>query len=426
MAWLLSLLLLLFLTGMPIVFAVGVVSTLYARFVADVPLSIIPQQLLSAIDSFVLLAIPLFLLTGGIMSEAGITQRLLRFSESLVGWMRGGLAQVNVLTNVFMAGISGSGLADAAATGSALIPLMKRRGYSAAFAAAVTGAASCIGPIIPPSIIMVVIGGLTSASVGRMFLGGVVPGLVLGLAFGIAVHVASTRRNYPKGQRASVAEMIRSFWAALPSLGLPVIIIAGILSGAFTPTEAAAVASVYCIVLGIAYRQMSWKAFYRAIVAVGIATGTIMFIVGISGIFGWILISEDVGTRIAESLLAVTRNPTLVLLLITTVLLLLGCLVEVMALLILTVPILMPLVQTLGIDPVHFGVVATIALTTGLITPPFGLSMFLMCSISGVRIEEFSREIWPFVVAIIVGLVLFIVFPDLVVYVPDTIMGKAK
>ena len=426
MAWILAALLVLFLSGMPIAFAVGAISAVYAQVLAHVPLSIIPQQIASAIDSFVLLAIPLFLLTGAIMGEAGITERLLRFSESLVGWMRGGLAQVNVLTNVFMAGISGSGLADAAATGSALIPLMRERGYGAAFAAAVTGAASCIGPIIPPSIIMVVIGGLTSASVGRMFLGGVVPGLILGLAFGVVVYWTSRRRGYPKGTRVSAREFVASFWSALPALGLPAIIIAGILSGAFTPTEAAAVACVYCLVLGVVYRNLTWKAFYRAVVSVGTATGTIMFIVGVSGIFGWILISEDVGTRIADSLLAITRDPTIMLMLITTALLLLGCLVEVMALLILTVPILMPLVQTLGIDPVHFGVIATIALTTGLITPPFGLSMFLMCSISNTRIDQFSREIWPFVVAIVVGLVLFIVFPQLVVYLPNAVMGNVK
>lgn len=426
MTWLLTLLLILFFSGMPIVFAVGVVSTIYAAYVADVPLAIIPQQLLSGIDSFVLLAIPLFLLTGGIMGEAGITRRLLRFSEALVGWMRGGLGQVNVLTNVFMAGISGSGLADAAATGSALIPLMQQRGYSTAFAAALTGAASCIGPIIPPSIIMVVIGGLTSASVGRMFLGGIVPGLMLGLAFGISVYVTSRRRGYPKGDPVGWREVLASFWSALPALGLPAIIIVGILSGAFTPTEAAAVACVYTIVFGLIYRQLSWRTFYRSVVAVGTATGTIMFIVGISAIFGWILVSEQVGTRLADALLHITRNPTFVMFLITGALLLLGCLVEVMALLILTVPILMPLVQTLGIDSVHFGVIATIALTTGLITPPFGLSMFMMCSISGCTIEEFSREVWPFVVAIIVGLILFIVFPQLVVWIPDTIMGTAR
>lgn len=426
MGWLLTLLLILFFAGMPIVFAVGTVSTIYAAYIADVPLAIVPQQLISGIDSFVLLAIPLFLLTGAIMGEAGITHRLLRFSEALVGWMRGGLGQVNVLTNVFMAGISGSGLADAAATGSALIPLMKKRGYSTAFAAAVTGAASCIGPIIPPSIIMVVIGGLTSASVGRMFLGGIVPGMILGLAFGIAVYITSRKRGYPKGKPVGWREVLRSFWSALPALGLPVIIIVGILSGAFTPTEAAAVACVYTIAFGLIYRQLSWRAFYRSVVAVGTATGTIMFIVGISAIFGWILVSEQVGTRIADSLLHITHNPTILLLLITTALLFLGCLVEVMALLILTVPILLPLLQTLGVDPVHFGVIATIALTTGLITPPFGLSMFMMCSISGCTIEEFSREIWPYVVAIIVGLILFIVFPELVVWVPNTIMGSAR
>lgn len=425
MTWLLLLLIVLFLAGMPIVLAVGIVSAAYALFVAEIPLSIIPQQVVSGIDSFVLLAIPLFLLTGGIMGEAGITQRLLRLSEALVGWMRGGLAQVNVLTNMLISGISGSGLADAAATGSALIPLMKKRGYGDAFAAAVTAAASCVGPIIPPSIIMVVIGGLTNASVGRMFLGGVVPGVLLSFAFGIVVYLTSRKRGYPKGEVASAGEVLRSFLAALPALGLPLIIILGILSGAFTPTEAAGVACIYTIIYGLLSRELTWKAFYRATVAVGTATGTIMFIVGVSAVFGWILVSEDYGTKISELLLSITRDPQTMLLLITVCLIVLGCFVEVLALLILTVPILMPLVQSLGIDPVHFGVVATIALTTGLVTPPFGLTMFLMCSIGKVSIEAFAREIWPFIVAIFAGLVLFIYFPQLVTFVPDAIMGKS-
>ena len=426
MAWLLVLLLLLFLAGMPIVLAVGIVSVAYAVFIAEVPLAILPQQITSSIDSFVLLAIPLFLLTGGLMGEAGITQRLLRFSEALVGWMRGGLAQVNVLTNVLMAGISGSGLADAAATGSAMMPIMKKRGYGAGFAAAVTAAASCIGPIIPPSIVMVVIGGLTNVSVGRMFLGGIVPGLLLGAAFGFVVYLTSRARNYPTGERASAREVISSFGAALPSLGLPLIIIVGILSGVFTPTEAAAIACVYTIIFGLIYKELTWKAFYRAVVNVGTATGTIMFIVGVSAVFGWILVAEDYGTKIAELLLSITRDPDTMLLIIVATLLILGCFVEVIALLILTVPVLMPLIETLGIDPVQFGVIATIALTTGLITPPFGISMFLMCSIGNVTIGQFSREIWPFIIAIVVGLVLFIYFPGLVTFLPNVIMGEAK
>ncbi len=425
MNWaLLGLMVVLFFTGMPIVLAIGFCSVLYAAFVAGVPLSIIPQQTISAIDTFLLLAIPMFILTGSLMGETDVTRRLVRFSQSLVGWIRGGLAHVNVMTNVLMAGISGSGLADAAATGSALIPVMKRAGYGSAFSAAVTACASCIGPIIPPSIIMVVIGGLTSISIGRMFLGGVVPGLILGLLFGVVCYFVSRRRNYPVEGRFDAAEMLRSFLAALPSLGLPLIIIGGILSGVFTPTESAGVAAVYVIVLGVLNRKLSWPAFYRAVVETGVVSGTVMFVVGISAIFAWILIAENAGDAIVGLLQSITTDPKITMLLITGVLLVLGCVMEVLAVLILTVPVLMPLVESAKIDPVYFGVIVTVALTTGLVTPPFGLTMFLMCKMSGVTIEEFSREAMPFI-AILIGTIALLIFvPGLVLWLPDALMGE--
>lgn len=427
MNWvLLGLTILLFFSGMPIVLAIGFCSLLYAMLVAGVPLSIIPQQTISAIDTFLLLAIPMFIMTGTLMGESDVTGRLLRFSQSLVGWIRGGLAQVNVMTNLFMAGISGSGLADAAATGSALIPVMKRAGYGSAFSGAVTACASCIGPIIPPSIIMVVIGGLTSISIGRMFLGGVIPGLILALLFGVVCYVVSRRRNYPVEGRFDAGEMLRSLLSALPSLGLPAIIIGGILSGAFTPTESAGIAAVYVIALGLIYRKLAWRGFYRAVVETGVVSGTVMFVVGISAIFGWILIAENAGDAIVDLLKAITSDPKITMLLITAVLLALGCVMEVLALLILSVPVLLPLVESAGIDPVYFGVIATVALTTGLVTPPFGLTMFLMCDMSEVTIEEFAREALPFLACLIGTLVLLIFVPQLVLWLPEVVMGDGR
>ena len=420
----LGLMVLLFFTGMPIALAIGFCSLLYAAFVAGVPLSIIPQQVIGGIDTFLLLAVPMFILTGSLMCEGDVTARLVRFSQSLVGWLRGGLALVNVLTNVIISGISGSGLADSAATGSALIPLMKKTGYGAAFSAAVTACGSTVGPIIPPSIIMVVIGGLTSISIGRMFLGGIVPGLILGFMFGLVCYVVSRRRNYPIVAGFSAVEVVRSFLSALPSLGLPIIIIVGILTGAFTPTESAGVAAVYVIGLGLVYRNMTWKGFYRAVVETGVVSGTVMFVVGISSIFGWILIAENAGDLIVVGLKGITTDPKTMMLLITIVLLILGCFMEVLAILILSVPVLMPLVEVLGIDPVYFGVIATIALATGLVTPPFGLTMFLMCKMADVSIEAFSREAVPFIVCILIGLMLFIYFPQIILWVPDMLMGE--
>lgn len=420
------LLLVLFAMGMPIALAIGIVSLLYAMLVASVPLVIIPQQTLSAVDSFILLAVPMFLLSGMLMNDADVARRLVRFSRSLIGWMRGGLAHVNIMTNLLISGISGSGVADAAATGSALIPVMKKEGYSPAFAAAVTGCSSCAGPIIPPSIIMVIIGGLTTVSIARMFLGGFLPGILLGAVFGLLVMWIARVRKYPKTAGIDVREIGASFIGALPSLGLPLIIIGGILSGVFTPTESAAVAAAYVILLGLFYRQLTWHHFYRALVEVGVTTGTVMFVVGISGIFGWMLISEDIGTAIADKLLSITTNPTYMLLLIVGVLLVLGCIMEVIAILILTVPVLMPVVTQLGIDPVHFGVVATVALSTGLVTPPFGLTMFLMCRMANITIEQFAREAAPFIGGLIVVILLLVFFPQIVLYLPDLLMGQGR
>ncbi len=422
----LLLMLVLFALGMPIVFAIGFCTLLYAAFVAEVPLLIIPQQIITGSDSFLLLAIPLFILAGMIMGQADVTRRLVAFSLSLVGWIRGGLALVNVMTNVFMSGISGSGLADAAATGSALVPAMKRSGYSAAFSAAVTACGSVIGPIIPPSIIMVVIGGLTGISVGRMFLGGVIPGLIMALMFGLTCYIVSRRRQYPVGAPFSVKGVILAFWEALPSLGLPLIIVGGIMTGVFTPTEAAGVAVVYVLLLGMFYRKMTWGSFYRSVVETGVMTGTVLFIVGVSAIFGWVLISENAGDGLGDFLLGISTNPAVMLLLIATILIIIGFFMEVLAILILSVPVLMPIVSSVGIDPVHFAVIATVALSTGLVTPPFGLCMFLMCKLADVKIEEYTVECIPFYLCMIGSLVLLIFFPQLVLWLPDTLMGAMQ
>ena len=426
MAWgMFGFLLVLVLLGMPIALAVGSIILFYIWAIGDVPLIIIPQQTIGAIDSFLLLAVPMFLLTGQLMGDADASRRLVRFSQSLVGWVRGGVGQVNVLTNLFMAGISGSALADAAATGSALVPIMKRAGYGAAFSAALTASAACIGPIVPPSIIMVLIGGLTTVSIGRMFLGGIVPGILLALAFGVVVYVTARRRNIPRSDAFSAREVLVSFWGALPSIGLPAIIIGGILSGVFTPTESAGIAAVYTILLGVVYRKLSWRVFYRTVVDVGVTTAAIMFVVGVSGTFGWILASQSIGQYIVDGLVGITNDKTLMLLIIAGVLLVLGCVLETLPTLVLAVPVLMPLVVQIGIDPVQFGVVAAVALATGLIIPPFGLVMFLMCRMAGVKMGEFAREVIPFLAVMIGAMVLLVVFPELILWVPNHVLGSS-
>lgn len=422
-SWPLGLMILLFLTGMPIVLAVGFCSLLYIVFVAGVPLVIMPQQLMTGVDTFLLLAVPMFILAGSLMAEADVTKRLVALSTSLVGWMRGGLAQVNVMTSAVISGISGSALADAAATGSALIPAMRKDGYGAGFAAALTGYASVMGPVIPPSIVMVVIGGLTNISIGKMFLGGVIPGLLLGVLFAFLSYAISVKRNYPVQAKFSLPQVSVALRGALPSLGLPLIIIGGILSGVFTPTESAGVAAAYVIILGLVHRTFEWKTFYRSVVETGVVSGTVLFIIGVSAIFGWILVNESAADGIAATLNGITSDPRIMMLIVMGAFLLLGCLMEVLAVLILVVPVVLPVVVAAGVDPVHFGVVATVALSVGLVTPPFGLTMFLMCKLSSVSVEEFARESIPFFLCTLFALVLLILVPELVVWLPNLLMG---
>lgn len=421
--WVLIGMVTLMLTGMPLALAIGVIVAGYIYLGANVSGAIIPQQMIGAVYEFVLLAIPLFLLTGRLMSDSDLIDNLIRLSSSLVGWVRGGLAQVNILLSVILSGISGSVLADTAATGSTLVPAMKRDGYGAAFSAALTAASASIGPIVPPSLIMVVLGGLSTVSIGRLFLGGVIPGLILAIMFGILAYIISRRRNYPKGS----VPTRREFWVntvrALPALGLPVIIVGGIVGGVFTATEAAGVAATYALFLVVVTRQFSLRTFYRGVIDVGVTTGAVMFVVAMAGVLGWMLVMERAADGLLVFLSSFAESPTAVLALIVIALLVLGCFIEVMALLILSVPMLMPIINQVGIDPVHFGVVATVALTAGLITPPFGLSMFLTCRLSQVGVEEFVPEVLPFLACIGVVLTLLVMFPQLVVYLPNLVMG---
>lgn len=425
MSWLvLGLMLALFVVGMPIVLAMGICSVVYAAFFVEVPLSIVPQQIVSSIDTFLLLAIPMFLLTGGLMGEADVTQRLVRFAQSLLGWIRGGLALVNILTNTMVSGISGSALADAAATGGALIPVMKKAGYPPAFSAAITACGATVGPMMPTSILMVVIGGLTDISIGRMYLGGIVPGLVLAAMLGLVAYFVAVRRHYPIQAQFSLRECFSSFFSALPSFGLPIIIVGGILSGVFTPSEAAGVAAMYVIAHGIAYRTLTWRGFYRGVVEAAVVSGTVIFTLGVAAILSWLLIAENVGANVVDALTGLTDDPKIMLLLIMGALVLLGFVMESLPILFLAVPVLMPLVTTIGIDPVQFGVVAIAAVASGLAHPPLGLTMFLVCDLAKVTMEEYTWQAIPFLICILVALGLFVVFPEIVLWLPNFVMSK--
>jgi tripartite ATP-independent transporter DctM subunit len=339
----------------------------------------------------------------------------------------GGLAQVNVLNSVFIGGMSGSGNADAAIDSKTLVPVMVARGYDKPFAAAVTAASGVIAPIIPPGIGLLIYGFLADVSVGRLFIGGVVPGLLLALGLMVVVHVVSRRRGYGR-----VRERRLPWWVVLRhvrdaawALLLPVLIVAGLRFGAFTPTEAGAVAAVYAVAVGmLVYRELRWRHLGPILAESLAATAVVMLILGAANALMWVLTWERVPVRIAQALFALSDNPYVLLVLLNVLLLVLGCVMEGTALLIILTPILVPVMTKLGVDPVHFGLVVVLNLTIGAVTPPVGTILYTVCSIVGVSVEEFTRELLPFLGALVAVLGLVTYVPPVVLWLPDLVMGR--
>jgi C4-dicarboxylate transporter DctM subunit len=418
-------LLLLLALELPVAFAMTGASALYILLQGGIPLVVMAQRVTVGVDSFVLLAIPFFFLAGELMNQGGITRRLVDLAQALVGGVRGGLGHVTVVTNMIMAGMSGSAVADATGTGTILIPAMERAGYPKVFSAALVGAASTIGPVIPPSIPFVIYGGITGVSVGRLFLGGVVPGVLMGLFMMGAVYYVAQRRGYRAEGWVSVREALRSIWRAIPVMLFPVIILGGIFSGIVTPTEAAVVAVVYAVCLAtLFYRELSLAGLFRLLGTVAGNTAKITLIIASAGLYGWLLAREGVPQLFADIVLSISREPWIILLLLNVFLLVLGMLMETTAILVILTPVLMDLVTKVGIDPVHFGVVFTLNLMVGLLTPPVGMTLYVMVGLTNVSVTEFTRECAVFMAALIIVLVLITYVPGLVTFLPDLVMGR--
>jgi tripartite ATP-independent transporter DctM subunit len=412
--------------GMPVAYALMLGTICYLAGTGE-SLSVLAQRMANAPDSFTLLGLPLFLLAGGLMNTGGITERLVRFSQAVVGHLTGGLGHVTVVSNMIMAGMSGSATADAAGTGAILIPAMRRAGFAAAFTAALTASASTIGPIIPPSIPMVIYGGMADVSVGRLFLGGAIPGTLMGLYLMVAVYVVARRRGYAAAPRASRAALWVSTKAAALPLLMPVIILGGIFSGIATPTEAAGIAVAYALLLGaVVYRAFTWATLRQTLLESAITTAVVMFLVAAAFPFGWVLTTARVGDALMGALSALSRSPATILMLINLLVLFLGCFMEAGTILILLTPILTPGLRALGVDPVHFGVVLTLGCMIGLVTPPVGMAMYICCRISGASIPEFTREVGPFLVALVAVLVMITYVPALVLFLPNLILGGSR
>jgi C4-dicarboxylate transporter DctM subunit len=408
----------LLLLGFPVAFSLGV-SSLFYLLVKGVPLSIIPQKMYSGIDSFVLLCIPAFIVAGNLMNTAGITRRIINFSNAIVGHIRGGLALANVAASMIFAGISGTALADTASIGAILIPAMKEEGYDADFSAAVTASSSTVGPIIPPSVPMIIVGTLTGLSVTRLFLAGAIPGVILGFSLMAITYYLSVKRNYPKEERLSLRAVFRTFLDASWALGMVVLILAGILGGIFTPTEASVVAVVYALLVGIlVYRELKPGDIPRIVIESVRMTTSVMVLVGLARLFAWIITTERIPQLVAQGILSISTNPFVVILLINAILLFVGCFMETVAALVIFVPVLLPVAMKIGMDPIHFAVMVVLNLIIGLTTPPVGVCLFVAANIARISLGDLVKANIPFLLVLLAVLFLVSYCPPLSLTLP--------
>jgi C4-dicarboxylate transporter DctM subunit len=422
-ALMLVLLVLLIGTGLPLFFALGAVSTIYL-LAADISLAMLTQRTTARLDSFLILAIPFFYLAGELMNACKLTERIVAMARAFVGHIHGGLAQVNIFASMIFAGMSGSATADTAALGSVLIPAMKKEGYPAPFSAAVTVASAMVGPIIPPSVAMVIYGALADVSVGRLLLAGVVPGITIILVQMVFTWWLARRRGYPRYPRATVGEMAHATWRGSAAILFPFIIVGGILSGVFTPTEAAAVAVLYGLILGVlVYRNVSAGELWQTLLKVTWGSTRVLIIVAAASVFSWIMVREEVPQAIAGFLGGVTDSPLVILAIMIVFLLLVGLFMVASSAEIVLAPILVPVVVSFGIDPVHFGVLMVFVLIIGGGTPPVGVLLFIAQDIAGVTFGEMVRAMLPYYVPLFVAVVIIALFPGLSLWLPNLAFG---
>ncbi len=412
----------LLLFNIPVCFGLLVISTIYI-IINDVPLTVLTHVLTSATDSFILTAIPLFILAANFMQRGEITKRIIDFSKDLVGHLPGGLAHVNVVASMIFSGMSGSALADAGGLGIVEVEMMRKGGYDDEFTAAITAASSTIGPVIPPSIPLVLYGALARESVGKLFLGGAIPGILVGCALMIQAYFLSKKRNYPVSPRASFRQIVYHFTKVFFPLWTPVIILGGIVIGFFTPTEAAAIAALYALIMGkFMYRIMSWKDVAKAIIDTAILTGVVVFIMAMAALWSWMITNEEIATYAVNTLTSVSKNPLVMLFLLNVILLLLGTLIEPLAIMIMVLPVLLPVLNAYGISILHYGVVMTLCLMIGLVTPPFGECLFILSAITGLPVSKVARATSPYLAGMITVLILITYIPSLVLWLPGLLM----
>ncbi|HHV75710.1 MAG TPA: TRAP transporter large permease [Thermoanaerobacterium sp.] len=410
--------------GVPIAFSIGASSLIYI-LAEGIPLSMMAQRFFSNTQSFAFLAIPYFMLMGSFMVNAGIAQRLIKFADSLVRHFPGGLGCVSVVTNMVMAGVSGSSVADCAAVGSVLVPEMKRNGYDAKFAAALNSCTSVVGIIIPPSSTMIIIAWLTNLSIARMFMAGAIPGILISISYFLVTIFIAKRRGYPQQSRATVKEIWDGIKSASLTLILPIFLVGVIVLGIATVTEAAAASAVYALILGLfVYRSLDFKLITKSLKEAVVGTTTVMLVVCTSSVFTWVLIREGIPVMIANALLSLGLPGWALKVAMILILFAAGTVMDLVPNLFIFIPIFFPIASQLGFDPIHFSIVILISLALGLFTPPVGTTLFLSCQLADVKIEEAAKDLVPYFIAaaVIVFLVTFV--PSLALWLPDIILGK--
>ena len=384
---------------------------------------IMPQQMVEGVDHAALLAIPFFILAGNLMNVSGMTDKIFDFATAVIGHVRGGLAQVNVLSSMVFAGISGAAVADCAGLGTVEVKAMSERGYKRSFAAAITAASSAVGPIIPPSIPLVIYAYIAGTSVGRMFLGGMLPGIIIGLSLMVTNYILSFKHNFPSLPRAPLRKILRSALDGIVALISPMIILGSILTGVVTATESGVLASIYALIVGLIYRRLTLRNLWAAMYETMMMTTVIMFIIAFATAMGWLFAYEQIPQKVAESMLMLTSNKYIFLFLLITFLVIIGCVLEGIPALLITLPVLLPLADQFGIDRVHFGLIVVYGLLIGIVTPPMGIALYIMVEVAEVSFEEIVVAVLPYLIPLIAVLFLITYVPQITTYIPNILMG---